>query len=367
MKHLSNTISSVSVIIILLIAMLSYNFVCNPEPLDPDNPDEECEYDALSAVASPSNLDIISGGSEEVSILVEVTSTNCVNMGNNFMVMLSESNPASGITISGCGFQLMSQNSGSCTFSVIVPTSTPAGSYQLSLKTTISLRSKGNRELSSTITVNVLSTADYSIEIQSTAYAFEGRVTTYKYVWVNREGNHSDDIALSIKNKPDSVGITFNPNPVPEGVNDVEMIMDVDYDAIPGVYQPILVANDNSAEKEYPFDLEVLNQYTISTNPQNISIAQDTSDKVVVDIDWGYSDVYTEMVFTIEGGIIGQGPGFVEAIFDPNPLPYGTFSNVLTLDVGESVMPGTYPLTIKGATTKLKKSTVLQLTVTEAQ
>ena len=141
--------------------------------------------------------------------------------------------------------------------------------------------------------------------------------------------------------------------------------MDAEYESVPSVYQPTLVANDNSIEKEYPFDLEVLNQYTISTNPETISITQDTSAIVDVDIDWSHSEVYPEMMFTIEGGIIGQGPNYVEVTFDPNPLPWGTFSNELTLDVGESVLPGTYPLTIKGATTNLEKSTVLQLTVVE--
>ena len=204
---------------------------------------------------------------------------------------------------------------------------------------------------------------DFSLSIDNTIGVFEGKVATYKYIGVNRSGNHNENISLSIKNKPDSVSFTFNPNPVPYDVDAVEMIMDVEYDAVPGVHQTTLVANDISTEKEVDFDLEILNQYSISTNPENITIAQDTSATLEVDIDWGYSEVYTEMVFTIEGSIIGVGDNAVEATFDPNPLPWGTFSNELILEVGTSVPPGTYPLTIKGATTNLEKSTILELTV----
>lgn len=356
------TLLTISFVVILLFVRLE----CNNDLDNTSLVTGDCSVSEMQVTFNPNPVSILPG--ETVQVAVEMTAnSNCDDWLKRMEVEIKNEGIGQPYTHICTNYDLLN-NSGICNIDVGVISGASQGTRQKQYRIRVysdETSSESKKSILETLDIIVLSSPDFELSIENTIDIYEGRTTTYKHIGVTRVGNHNENITLSIKNKPDSVSFTFNPNPVPYDVDAVEMIMDAEYEAVPDIHPTTVVANDNSIEKEFDFDLEILNQYTISTNPENIIIAQDTSAILEVDIDWSHSEVYSEMVFTIEGSIIGVGDNAVEATFDPNPLPWGTFSNELTLEVGASVAPGTYPLTIKGATTNLEKSTVLQLVVTE--
>lgn len=206
---------------------------------------------------------------------------------------------------------------------------------------------------------------DFALYTPGSLDMLEGSTVNCGDIIIDRISGHNASVSLSINGLPDNMSFTFDPNPVPGDQELSALTLTADYAAIPGEYTPAIVGNDGTIEHDYYFYLTIRDQYKISTDPDIITIAQGESDEVDVDIDYGYSEVYIEMLFTVEGGIIGTGANAVEPGFNINPLPWGTFSNKLTLAVGEAVGTGTYAITIKAATANLEKSTVLQLTVVE--
>ena len=326
----------------------------------------ECHIKDIQTVFNPNPVTIAAGESAEVAVDIKVSS-NCTYYIQDMYVVNPDDNigpPNSYL----CRVASVNNNRGGCTISVSVPGDEPTGIIQQQFIIHISTKEQYEglrRHVPATLDVQVLGAPDYSVSLFSgNLGVIQGRSTTVP-VNIERSGGHSADIDLSIWNLPNNVDFSFDPNPVPGNENTSQMTVTANPSAVPGEFGLKVVGNDHIiSEKSEYFVLIVAEPFTLSTDTGSIAISQGQSGTVNIDIStvagWNES-----ISFTVEGDVIGQGATLVDTVFDPNPVPWDVHSTSLTLTAGESVEPGTYPLTIKGTAGIIIKNTSLQLTVTQ--
>jgi len=213
----------------------------------------------------------------------------------------------------------------------------------------------------------VTSSADFRLAmVPPTIGVIQGRSFSIT-ASIERLGGHSDEITMTLDNLPQRLSYVYEPNPIPGGQNSSQLTITAEPNAIPGDdYSIRAMSTDGTVERFVNFPLYVIEPFTLSVEPSAISISQGQSATVDVTVEPKVGGFNDWVVLTTESDIIGEGTNLVDTIFNPNPLPpVDLHTSELTLTVGESVPPGTYPITINGLGGNVPKTTELQLTVTE--
>lgn len=124
-----------------------------------------------------------------------------------------------------------------------------------------------------------------------------------------------------------------------------------------------LDGNDMEISDHFKLDIIVISatqDFTLSADPDNLSIEQGATGTVEITID--RAERSDAILLTAEGNIIGDDETQVQAGFYPNPATGD--QAILTLQAGEYAHVGTHPITILGTAGDIEKTTDISLTVT---
>jgi photosystem II stability/assembly factor-like uncharacterized protein len=308
-----------------------------------------CTIDTLLVTLTADTVEIAPGSSGYNTVNVSLVSHNCDNEGNSLMVVEYRSPNPAGIAMIGCDFAAMTRNTGSCTFRIDVPTSTPDGTYDFDVWVEVSLRTRGNRTFRCPLAINVTSAPNFLISLSPSEISIPQGGTDQITVDVHRSGGHSDPVNLTLEGAIIGSGVHtsfFHPNPVSVSDNSSQLTLTVDQSVAPDVYQLTVKGNDGTKQKSFPLQLTVTaanSDYSISLSRSPISIEQGKSDTLTVFVNrsGGHNAPVTLSLY-------GE-PNDVTYSFDPTAATVNEISSLLTLWVGPyaSVTGGT-PVRVVG-------------------
>ncbi|MDH3205821.1 MAG: hypothetical protein OEO79_04375 [Gemmatimonadota bacterium] len=230
---------------------------------------------------------------------------------------------------------------------------TPGGPYTLTIRGTSA--SLTDRTATVALTVTAPAVPDYLLAVTPSALTINQGASQDATVDITRS-NFSGAVTLAAEGVPTDVSVAFAANPV--AGNSTTMTVTVAGTVATGNYDfTVRGTATGLTDKTVSVALTVAIQssYALALNPTTISIGQGTSGAVDVTLS---RTNYTDAVdLSLEGA-----PAGVTGNFSVDPVA-GTAS-VLTLDVGGSVTPGDYNLTVRGTSTSLADETAgLTLTV----
>src|SRR5664280_2207158 len=173
-----------------------------------------------------------------------------------------------------------------------------------------------------------------------------------------------EPIVLGAAGLPAGVTAAFSPGSVTTGGSST-LIFSVGAAVPAATYSVTVTGTSASATHTAPLSLTVTagtpppNDFSIGASPSSVSVAQGAT---------GGSSIGTALVSGSAESIalaISGLPTGVTAAFSPTSVTAGG-SSTLTLSVGSTVTPGTYPLTVTGTAPSAIHTTSLSLTVTTA-
>ncbi|HUI81674.1 MAG TPA: hypothetical protein VLY24_27310 [Bryobacteraceae bacterium] len=155
----------------------------------------------FSFTASPSSQTVVQGN--RTSYTATVTSLN----GFNGSVSFSANGLPSGATASFNPVSVM--GTGSSTMTVTTRSTTPAGTYHLTITATSGAL---NHSANMTLVVNAASSADFSISASPASQSVSGGSGTMYTVTVTGSGGFAGRVSLGLSGAPSRTSTTFNPS-----------------------------------------------------------------------------------------------------------------------------------------------------------
>lgn len=357
--------------LIAIFAVILFGAGCESEDLEDQSlVTGQCELTSVRAILEPNPVTLTAGQSAQIEVTF-VVSSNCIGFAKAGYLTDPEIPYQMPPTSVICGTSI-ENNVGYDNFTLNTYESKPPGVYYKRYKVHASSdHNYGGNKITDfdTLEIHIEAppTGDFDLYPPPSLQVFEGIAVQPINIEIWRENDHDEEINLSITGLPPFTFASFDPDPVPGNVLSTNFTIFADYDATPGSYELTMTANDGTTEKNYFIDFLIRDQYTLMLSQDTVSMAAGQSGSVTVDIDWGHSEVYNEMIFEAIGTIIGTGTNLIEAEFNPNPAPWGTFSTVLSLMAGQDVGTGYYEITITGANENLEKEVALTISIEDTQ
>ena len=289
--------------------------------------------------------------SAAVTVVQGTTGSTTVNIARtNFTtaVTLSLAGAPTGVTGS---FNPAAPTGNTSTLTITVGASVTPGVYNLTVN---GAGAAGNR--STPLVLTVTAAANYSLGLSSSALTIAQGASGGTTVNITRT-NFTGAVALTLSGAP--AGVTGAFNPASATGNTSTLTVTVGASVAAGVYNLTVNGAGTPGARSAALTLTVTAtaaaNYSLSASPNALSIAQGGSDASTVTI--------TRTNFTGAVALtLGGAPAGVTGSF--NPASATGNSSTLTINVGASVAPGTYNLTINGTGTPGSRSTALTLTVT---
>jgi len=302
----------------------------------------------------PDRLEVIQGQSGTTTLII--TPRN----GFRGTVSLSVLDPPDGITVSFNPSSLNVPDKTKSTVTVEVGSNVSPKSYSITLVAT-----SGNIQKTAELTVNVLSKTqpDFTVSLDPDRLeVIQGQSGTTTLVITPRNGFRGT-VSLSVVDPPDGITVRFNPSSlnVPDKTKST-VTVEVGSNVSPKSYTITLVATSGNIQKTAELTVTVLSKtqpdFTVSLDPDRLEVIQGQSGT-------------TTLIITPRNGFRGtvslsvlDPPDGITVRFNPSSLnvPDKTESTV-TVEVGTSVRPGTYTLTLKASSGSIQRTATLNLTV----
>ena len=174
-------------------------------------------------------------------------------------------------------------------------------------------------------------------------------------------GGFSSAISLSASGVPTGTTVGFNPQTIPApGSGQSTMTITVGAGTAVGTYPITVTGNGGGTQKSTTVTLIVTAgpNFTISASPTTLSIAQGNqgTSTITTIVSGGFSSAIS---LSASGVPTGTTVGF-----NPQTIPApGSGQSTMTITVGASTPPGTYPITVTGNGGGIQQSTTVTLTV----
>ena len=305
--------------------------------------------------ASPASLTIQQGNQGSSTI------TTTISGGFNNSISLSSSGAPSGTTVSFNPPTIPAPGAGTSTMTITVGSSTPVGTYPITVT-----GNGGGIKQSTTVTLTVTAQGGKNFTISaspaSLSIALNGQGTST--ITTTISGGFNSSISLSASGAPPGVAVSFNPSTIPApGAGSSTMTVTVLRLAMLGTY-PITVTGNGGGIKQtttVTLTLVAAPGFAISAYPASLSIAQGNQ---------GTSTITT----TISGGFNSSislsssgAPSGTTVSFNPSTIPApGAGNSTMTITVGSSTLPGSYPITVTGNGGGIQQNTAVTLKVVAA-
>jgi uncharacterized membrane protein len=175
-------------------------------------------------------------------------------------------------------------------------------------------------------------------------------------------GGFNSAVTLSASGLPSGAGVSFNTNPIPApGNGSSTMTITVNKATAPGTYPITITGDSGGVQQTTTVTLTVTAgaNFTISASPASLSIAQghQGTSTITTAISAGFNSAITLSASGL--------PSQTTVSFSRNPIPApGNGSSTMTITVGSSTPPGTYPITVAGNGGGIQQNTTVTLTVT---
>jgi uncharacterized membrane protein len=180
---------------------------------------------------------------------------------------------------------------------------------------------------------------------------------------IERVGNFTAPVQLSVDGLPEGIEATFSPNPVPPDQSSVVVTLRASLQVAMGVYSLTIRAQGGDIQREARIQLtvgEALPDFNIqlSQGMAGLVLGGSTSLQVLLTRIGSFSE---PVALTLEGA-----PAGVTAEFSPNPLSGSQTTSTLTLRANADASPGTFTLTVVASSGTTRRTAQFNLTLTTA-
>ena len=221
---------------------------------------------------------------------------------------------------------------GSSTLAVTTATTTPTGTYPLTIRGV-----SGTLSHSAPATLVVNPAPDFSLSATPASRSVGGSVTSTTYsVTITPTNGFSSPVTLSASGPLIGALGTFSPNPATASSTLAVSILS---NTPAGTYTLTLTGTSGSLSHSTTVTLVVNADFSLSASPTSRTIGQGQSATYTITIK-ALNGFTGPVTFSVSGLPSGSTTGF-----SPNPA---TTSSVLTVNTGGGTPPGTYTLTISG-------------------
>ncbi len=290
------------------------------------------------------------------------TITTVVSGGFNNSISLSASGMPTGTTVSFNPQTIPAPGSGNATMTVTVGSSTPVGTYPLTVT-----GNGGGIQQNATVTLTVTSGGPFTISALPTSLTVAQGNQGASVITTTISSGFNSAISLSASGLPSGTTVSFTPNPIPApGSGTSGMFVSVGSGTPAGTY-PITVTGSGGGYKQTAtVTLKVTAQsqpnFTIAASPSSLTIQQGNqgASTITTTISGGFNNAISLSASGVPSG--------TTVSFNPNPIPApGSGNSTITITVGSSTPVGTYPITMTGNGGGIQQNTTVTLTVTAQQ
>jgi len=298
----------------------------------------------FSLSASPASVTVALGGAGGSTIAVGALN------GFSGVVNLTASGMPVGVTASFSSGSV--SGSGSSTLNLTTTSNTAPGSYPITVQGV-----SGSLTHTATVTLTVNGTPDYSLS------AFPGSVNVAlggyasSTIGVAALSGFGDAVNLTASGMPFGVLVSFNPSSV-TGSGVSILTLTASANTTPGTYPISIQGVGGSLTRTTTVTLTVngSSDFTLSATPGSVSatVGNSASSTIGVAALSGFNGAVNLTASGMPAGVL--------ASFNPASVT-GSGVSILTLATSASTAPGTYPITIQGASGSLTHTTTVTLTV----
>jgi hypothetical protein len=305
----------------------------------------------FSISANPASLSVTAGGSGTSTIATAITS------GSAQSVSLSASGLPAGATVS---FNPASVSSGgSSTLTIATTSSTPSGTSTLTVTGTGTANTHST-SISLTVTAPVVN--DFSISANPASLSVTAGGSGNSTIATAITSGSSQTVSFSASGLPAGATAAFNPTSVSSGGSSTVTITTTS--STPSGTSTVTVtgtgtANTHSTSISLTVTAPVVNDFSISANPTNVSVTAGGS---------GTSTITTAITrgSAVSVSLSASGlPAGATAAFNPASVSSGG-SSTLTITTTSATPSGTSTVTVTGTSSTNSHSTLISLTVTAA-
>jgi hypothetical protein len=292
----------------------------------------------FSIAASPPSQSVLRGAATSYGVTVTPTG------GFSGQVTLS----VSGLPAGATGSFVPNPTTGPSTLSVSTTSSTPAGTYILTITGT-----SGSLVHAATVTLVVTMPADFTLSPSPATQSILAGGSTNYGITINPTNGFNGQVALSVSGLPTGANGSFTPNPATASSS---LGVTTAASTPVGTYTLTVTGISGSLTHTTTVSLVVtVPDFTLSAVPSSRSVAQGSAASYALTVNPtnGFSGQVSLSVSGLPTGANGT--------FTPNPA---TTSSSLAVTTISTTPAGTYTLTVTGTSGTLTHSTTVSLTVT---
>ena len=307
----------------------------------------------FTIAASPTSLTVVQGNQGTSTITTTVTS------GFNSAISLSASGVPSGTTVSFNPATIPAPGAGTSTMTMTVGAGTAPGTYPITVT-----GSGGGTQQTTTVTLTVATPPNFAISASPTSVSIAQGNQGTSTITATISGGFNSAISLSATGAPSGTTVSFNPVTIPApGAGTSTMTITVGASTPLGSYPITVTGTGGILQRTTTVTLTVTAaaNFLISASPTSVSVTQGNQ---------GTSTITTTISGSFNSGIALSATGAPSGTtvgFNPVTIAApGAGSSAVTITVGLTTAPGTYPITVTGNGGGIQHNTTVTLTVTAA-
>ena len=302
--------------------------------------------------ASPSSISIAQGNQGTSTI------TTAISGGFNSAIALSASGMPTGTTVSFNPAIIAAPGSGTSTMTITVGATTTPGTYPITVT-----GNGGGKQHAVAVTLTVTVASNFTISASPSSVSIVQGNQGTSTITTTVIGGFNSAIALSASGMPTGTTVSFNPATIAApGSGTSTMTITVGATTTPGTYPITVTGNGGSIQHTTIVTLTVTTppDFTISASPSSVSIAQGNqgTSTITTAISGGFNSV-------ISLSASGMPTGTTVSLNPATIAAPGSGTSTMTITVGATTTPGTYPITVTGNGGGIQHSTTVTLTVTQ--